>query len=129
MITTSHCCRGSPSLYVLVTLRLPQSSTRSSARLSSTSSFAKGHHHPSHLCCSYPLSSHRDYVNPTHFLYCSYSILEKLFLLQSISISNHHPNYPKNDQVKYFLILLAMIIFGVLDVHAMFCLHPVSKLS
>jgi hypothetical protein len=53
LIVTGHRRRGSPSLYVLNTLRLPQSSARlSSVASSSTSSFAKWHHRLGHLCGS-----------------------------------------------------------------------------
>ena len=56
VIGTGHRRRGSHSLYILDTLRLP-SSTASTARvssvaLSSTSSFAKWHHRLGHLCGS-----------------------------------------------------------------------------
>jgi hypothetical protein len=53
MIGTGHRHKGSSCLYVLDTLRLPQSSPRvSSAASSSTSSFAKWHHRLGHLCGS-----------------------------------------------------------------------------
>jgi hypothetical protein len=53
LIGTGHRRRGAPSLYILNTLRLPQSSARvSSAASSSTSSFAKWHHRLGHLCGS-----------------------------------------------------------------------------
>jgi hypothetical protein len=47
-IVTGHSRKGAPSLYVLDTLHLPSSSAASS----STSSFAKWHHHLGHLCGS-----------------------------------------------------------------------------
>jgi hypothetical protein len=49
-----------------------------------------------------------------------------LFIL---STDNHHPNYLESVLVKSFLALLALIIFGYLDIPAMFCLHLVSELS
>jgi hypothetical protein len=60
-LVTGHRCRGSHSLYVLDTLRLPHSTTHvslaaaaasSSSTLPSTSSFAKWHHRLGHLCGS-----------------------------------------------------------------------------
>jgi hypothetical protein len=52
---------------------------------------------------------------------------QHLFILL---IDNRHPNYLASVLVKFFLaLLLAMIIFGCLDVPAMFCFHLVSELS
>ncbi|KAG8042887.1 hypothetical protein GUJ93_ZPchr0264g29226 [Zizania palustris] len=56
VIGAGHRRRGSPSLYVLDTLHLPQSSARvssaASSSSSSASSFAKWHHRLGHLCGS-----------------------------------------------------------------------------